>query len=98
MAGIQISAALEFPADLLSIVGLEWLGRRSKHPTHEERNQALVSFRWSAALSMLAVGLTILPCAWLTNQPMPQAILAMAGRFFATFAMNVGLQFSVEVI
>ena len=25
---IQISAALEFPADLLSIVGLEWLGRR----------------------------------------------------------------------
>merc|ERR1712032_879043 len=34
-----ISAALEFPADLLSIVGLEWLGRR-----------------WSAALSMLAVG------------------------------------------
>ena len=26
----QVSAALEFPADLLSIVGLEWLGRRSK--------------------------------------------------------------------
>ena len=28
----QVSAALEFPADLLSIVGLEWLGRRSKLP------------------------------------------------------------------
>jgi len=76
-----ISVALEFPADLLSIVGLEWLGRR-----------------WSAALSMLAVGLTILPCAWLTDQPMPQAIFAMAGRFFATYAMNTGFQFSVEVL
>merc|ERR1712130_218202 len=76
-----ISAALEFPADLLSIVGLEWLGRR-----------------WSAALSMLAVGITILPCAWLTDQPMPQAIFAMAGRFFATYAMNTGFQFSVEVL
>ena len=47
---------------------------------------------------MLAVGLTILPCAWLTDQPMPQAIFAMAGRFFATYAMNTGFQFSVEVI
>ena len=54
--------------------------------------------RWSAALSMFAVGLTILPCAWLTDQPMPQAIFAMAGRFFATYAMNTGFQFSVEVI
>ena len=26
----QVSVALELPADLLSIVGLEWLGRRSK--------------------------------------------------------------------
>ena len=49
-------------------------------------------------LNMLAVGLTILPCAWLTDQPMPQAIFAMAGRFFATYAMNTGFQFSVEVI
>ena len=47
---------------------------------------------------MFAVGLTILPCAWLTDQPMPQAIFAMAGRFFATYAMNTGFQFSVEVI
>ena len=28
----QVSVALELPADLLSIVGLEWLGRRSKLP------------------------------------------------------------------
>ena len=97
MAGFQISAALEFPADLLSIVGLEWLGRRSKHPTLRKKENKLLSVRWSAALSMLAVGLTILPCAWLTDQPMPQAIFAMAGRFFATYAMNTGFQFSVEV-
>jgi len=76
-----VSAALEFPADLLSIVGLEWLGRR-----------------WSSAISMFAVGLTILPCAWLTDIPMAQAIFAMAGRFFATYAMNTGFQFSVEVL
>ena len=94
---MQISAALEFPADLLSIVGLEWLGRRSKLSTFKEESK-LLCLRWSAALSMLAVGLTILPCAWLTDQPMPQAIFAMAGRFFATYAMNTGFQFSVEVI
>jgi len=76
-----VSAALEFPADLLSIVGLERLGRR-----------------WSSAISMFAVGLTILPCAWLTDIPMAQAIFAMAGRFFATYAMNTGFQFSVEVL
>jgi len=76
-----VSVALELPADLLSIVGLEWLGRR-----------------WSSAISMFAVGLTILPCAWLTDIPMAQAIFAMAGRFFATYAMNTGFQFSVEVL
>ena len=62
-----------------------------------KKENKLLSVRWSAALSMLAVGLTILPCAWLTDQPMPQAIFAMAGRFFATYAMNTGFQFSVEV-
>ena len=97
MLGLQISVALEFPADLLSIVGLEWLGRRLKPSAFKEESK-LLCLRWSAALSMLAVGLTILPCAWLTAQPMPQAIFAMAGRFFATYAMNTGFQFSVEVI
>merc|ERR1719491_457385 len=76
-----ISAALEFPADMLSIVGLELLGRR-----------------WSSALSMLGVGLSILPCAWLMDFPVAQAVLAMVGRFFATYAMNTGFQFSVEVL
>ena len=40
---LQISAALEFPADLLSIVGLEWLGRRFLTSNSQERNQAFVS-------------------------------------------------------
>ena len=78
-------------------MGLEWLGRRLKLSAFKEESK-LLCLRWSAALSMLAVGLTILPCAWLTDQPMPQAIFAMAGRFFATYAMNTGFQFSVEVI
>ena len=29
--------------------------------------------------------------------PAPQAFFAMFGRFFATYAMNTGFQFSVEV-
>ena len=79
----------------------DWSGweEGSENFNSQERNQALdlVFLRWSAALSMLAVGLTILPCAWLTDQPMAQAIFAMAGRFFATYAMNTGFQFGVEV-
>ena len=46
----MISAALELPADLLSIVGLNYLGRR-----------------WSSSVSLLACGVCILPCAWLTG-------------------------------
>jgi len=77
----MISAGLELPADLLSIVGLELLGRR-----------------WSSTLSLLASGLAILPCAWLTERPAVQAVLAMVARFFATYAMNTGFQFTVEVL
>jgi len=77
----MISAGLELPADLLSIVGLEQVGRR-----------------WSATLSLLGSGLAILPCAWLTASLVPQAILAMLGRFFATYAMNTGFQFTVEML
>ena len=73
------------------------VGKKVETVNFKEESK-LLCLRWSAALSMLAVGLTILPCAWLTDQPMPQAIFAMAGRFFATYAMNTGFQFSVEVI
>jgi len=76
-----ISAALEFPADLLSIVGLEVIGRR-----------------YSAALSMIMVFTFTLPCAWLADLPTSQAVLSMAARFAATYAINTGFQFSVEVL
>ena len=91
-----IATALELPADLLSIVGLNWLGRR-----------------WSSFFPMLACGLTMLACAWLTglslrifcihlisqflDQWKAQAVMFMLGRFFATYSMNLGFQFTVEV-
>ena len=46
----MISGALELPADLFSIVGLNYLGRR-----------------WSSSFSLLACGVSILSCAWLTG-------------------------------
>jgi len=77
----MISAGLELPADLLSIIGLEQLGRR-----------------WSSNLSLLGSGIAILPCAWLTERLVAQAVLAMIARFFATYAMNTNFQFTVEVL
>jgi len=76
----MISGAIELPADLLSIVGLNHLGRR-----------------WSSCISLFALGITILPCAWLTDHWEAQAVFAMIARFWATYAMNTGMQFSVEV-
>ena len=90
----MVAASLELPADLLSIVGLNWLGRR-----------------WSSCFPMLACGLTMLACAWLTGLSLSmfciqlisqfldqsQAVMFMLGRFFATYSMNLGFQFTVEV-
>jgi len=77
----MISGGLELPADLFSILGLDYLGRR-----------------WSSAFSLFSCGVCILPCAWLTNHWIAQAVFAMAARFWATYAMNTGMQFSVEVM
>lgn len=77
----MISGALELPADLLSILGLNYLGRR-----------------WSSSISLFACGITILPCAWLADHWEAQAVFAMTARFWATYAMNTGMQFSVEVM
>ena len=46
----MIAASMELPADLASIVGINWLGRR-----------------WSASLSLIGCGLTMLPCAFITG-------------------------------
>ena len=46
----MIAALMELPADLASIWGINWLGRR-----------------WSASLSLIGCGLTMLPCAFITG-------------------------------
>jgi len=76
----MVAAAMELPADLLSIVGMDWLGRR-----------------WSSSIPLLACGLTMLACAWLSDNWQIQAAMFMLGRLFATYAMDVGFQFTVEV-
>jgi len=77
----MISTGLELPADLLSIVGLEYLGRR-----------------WSAALSLGLSGLFMLLTVPALGNVYAAAFFSMAGRFFATYAMNTGFQFTVEVM
>ena len=94
-SSFMVATAMELPADLLSIVGMNWLGRR-----------------WSSCLPMLGCAVTMLACACLTglstlipafNNWMllddwkAQAGIFMLGRVFATYCMNVGLQFTVEV-
>ena len=46
----MIAASMELPADLASIWGINWLGRR-----------------WSASLSLIGCGLTMLPCAFIAG-------------------------------
>merc|ERR1719510_949721 len=77
----MISAAMELPADLLSIVGINWFGRR-----------------WSSALSLLLCGLTMVVCAFSKEIKTLQVIVFLMGRFFATYAMNVGFQYTVELM
>ena len=90
-----ITSAMELPADLLSIVGITWLGRR-----------------WSASLSLLLCGLTMMVCAFVKGRKMKsfhlfhlrlefivlQITAFLIGRIFANYAMNVGLQYTVEVM
>ena len=47
----MIAASMELPADLASIWGINWLGRR-----------------WSASLSLICCGLTMLPCAFIPGK------------------------------
>lgn len=93
----MIAASMELPADLFSIVGLTWFGRR-----------------WSASLSLLLCGLTMLCCALVKGPinvisiqfyrfvPLERRLLQITvfllGRFFATYAINVGFQFTAEVM
>jgi len=77
----MVSTGLELPADLLSIAGLTYLGRR-----------------FSASLSLGLCGLFMLLAIPFRDNMMAAAVFAMAGRFCATYAMNTGFQFTVEVM
>ena len=61
----MIMAALELPADLLSIIGINKIGRR-----------------WSASLSLVLVGATILPCAWLSGRKTERRLNKMKNVFW----------------
>jgi len=77
----MLATLMELPADLLSIVGMNWLGRR-----------------WSSFIPMIGCAATMLACAWLSDSWQVQAGMFMLGRVFATYAMNLGFQFTVEVM
>ena len=63
----MISAGLELPADLLSIIGLEQLGRHVWLFSSFWTCTTLIEpRRWSSNLSLLGSGIAILPCAWLS--------------------------------
>lgn len=79
----MISTGLELPADLLSIPGLNYLGRR-----------------WSAALSLALTGIFMLATIPFlgVNSVWGVGVMSMMSRFWATYAMNTGFQFTVEVM
>lgn len=77
----MVSTGLELPADLLSILGLTYLGRR-----------------FSASISLGLCGLCLLLAIPFADNVTAVAFFAMCGRFWSTYAMNTGLQFSVEVM
>merc|ERR1719184_742963 len=47
---------------------------------------------------MIGCAATMLACAWLSDSWQVQAGMFMLGRVFATYAMNLGFQFTVEVM
>ena len=54
--------------------------------------------RWSATISLLACGVTMFICAFITEYRVAQVIMFLIGRFFATYAINVGFQITAEVM
>ncbi|XP_042883141.1 organic cation transporter protein-like [Penaeus japonicus] len=77
-----IAGFIELPADLLTILLMEKLGRR----------HTLVWTVVVGGLSCLAVA--AMPADAMT----PIMVLAMVGRFLITMSINVGLQYKVEVL
>ena len=54
--------------------------------------------RWASSLALALTGVTMLVCAATTDMWLVQLVVFFLGRFCATFATNVGLQWSVELM
>lgn len=77
-----VLGAVELPADFLTIIGIEWIGRR--HTTV-----------WTLVLSGVAC---LLIAAMPEAETTVIFALAIAGRFLITMSINVGQQYIVEVL
>lgn len=99
-----ISAALELPADILVIWGLNIFGRRwSAVVSQAVAGLCMLfsAFTLRKYNKYIGRSLRIVP----TNQsisPIDDAtwssVLALSGRFFQTYAMNTGVQISFELV
>ena len=100
----MISGGLELPADLFSILGLDYLGRRwSSALSLFACGASILPCAWltskmtekstTSLLTIFIKNLYICKGHWVA-----QAVFAMAARFWATYAVNTGIQFTVEVM
>lgn len=75
----SLAGSLELPADMVPVFSLDRIGRR-----------------WTLLLAMGLSGIvSLISGVTSLDQTLTIAILAMAGRFFITIAMNTGIQYTV---
>ena len=96
----MVATAMELPADLLTIVGLNWHGRRW--------SSAIPQLACAVTMFSCAwlTGRYIINSSFYTqrrvfffhvDQWKAQTVMFMFGRLFATYSMNLGFQFTIEV-
>ena len=96
----MVAASMELPADLFSIVGINWFGRRWS------ASLALLFCSLTMVVCAFVKGKTLRSCRGLEILSLRnilafrilQVFVFLLGRFFATYAMNVGFQYTVEVM
>ena len=96
----MVAASMELPADLFSIVGINWFGRRWS------ASLALLFCSLTMVVCAFVKGKTLRSCRGpeilslrnILAFRILQVFVFLLGRFFATYAMNVGFQYTVEVM
>ena len=96
----MVAASMELPADLFSIVGINWFGRRWS------ASLALIFCSLTMVVCAFVKGKTLRSCRGpeilslrnILAFRILQVFVFLLGRFFATYAMNVGFQYTVEVM